>query len=311
MRSSKIQISPPSGEILSLITTLSNPTNHSNHTNSLNLLNNVLSTSPTSYSQTCIQFARVVACPSPNHLPQAEIEKWSATDRGVSVMQLRHDPVGGWGQLREMAGLLLKNALVKPPIDANTKMRMRLLPEAKIEMKQILCQCIVDHNAGVRRVGSSIIASCTVGKEADGMEPLPLKDWGEQILGPFLINCLESAISIMERGANEAGMVDSIKFALLGSLQTLTKVLEDNTEKFERGLGSTFNRIIPCLLKLLKTCNEEKVKVDSLNCCVYLILCMPGSLVAQMNDFLGILSSLAGDTSTEVRKLVCRAIVTL
>ena len=227
-------------------------------------------------------------------------------------MQLRHDPVGGWAQMREMAGLSLKNALVKPPVDGSTHMRVRLLDDAKMEMKQVLCQCIVDQNTGVRRVGSSIIASCTVGKEADGMEPLPLKEWGEGILGPFLMNCLESAIGIMENAAsNPNGMPDNIKYALLGSLQTLTKVLEDDAEKFERGTGAAFNRIIPCLLKLLKICGEERVKVDSLKCCVHLILVMPGSLIAQMNDFLGVLSSLAGDTSVEVRKLVCRAIVTL
>ena len=233
-------------------------------------------------------------------------------------MQLRHDPVGGWSQLREMSGLLLKNALVKPPIYASNSnhARMRLLPDASHEIKGILCQCIVDSNAGVRRVSSSIIASCTVGREAEGMEPLPLSEWGERILSPFLIHCLDSAIRIMEQdnghGANGAAiMTDDIKYALMGSLQTLTKVLEDDATKFERGSGAAFNRIVPCLIKLLKICGEERVKMDCLKCCVHMILVMPGSLIACMNDFLGVLSSLAGDSSMEVRKLVCRAIVTL
>ena len=307
----KKQISPPSGEILSLISSLSNHTNHQAHTKALALKDTTLSASPISFAQTCVQFARVLACTSPDQIPQDEIQKWSQAD-GVSVMQLRHDPVGGWNQLREMSGLLLKNALVKSPIDANSKMRMRLLPDASQEIKQVLCQCIVDKNPGVRRVGSSIIASCTVGKQADGMEPLPLSEWGEGILAPFLINCLESAIGIMENANNNgAALTEAIKFALLGSLQTLTKVLEDDALKFERGSGAAFNKIVPCCLKLLGICAEERVKVDSLKCCVNMITCMPGSLIAQMNDFLGVLSSLAADNSSDVRKLVCQAIVTL
>ncbi len=229
-------------------------------------------------------------------------------------MQLRHDPVGGWSQLREMSGLLLKNALTKPPIYDATKMKMRLLPDASQEIKAILCQSIVDANPGVRRVSSSIIASCTVGREADGMEPLPLSEWGQNILTPFLVNCLESAITTMNNNAaaNNNHMEDKVKFALLGSLQTLTKVLEDNAQKFEAGSGAAFNKIVPCLIKLLTICGEERVKVDCLKCCINMIhIIMPGSLVAQMNDFLGVLSSLATDPSGDVRKHVCRAIVTL
>ena len=246
-------------------------------------------------------------------------------------MQLKHDPIGGWNQLREMAGLLLKNAMVKPPsgTESGTGMRMRLLPDAAQEIKHILCRCIVDSNAGVRRVGSSIISSCSVGSGigaggvsiADGMEALPLQDnsWGEGILTPFLVNCLESAIGIMNANANAASDASSqttplsndIQYALMGSLQTLVKLLEDDAEKFERGSGAAFNKIVPALLKLLHICGETRVKVDCLKCCVYMIKVMPGSLVAQMNDFLGVLSAHAGDKGVDVRKYVCRSIVTL
>jgi len=252
-------------------------------------------------------------------------------------MQLKHDPIGGWNQLREMAGLLLKNAMIKPPFGSGTEsgsgsgtgMRMRLLPDAAQEIKHILCRCIIDSNAGVRRVGSSIISSCSVGSGsgaggvsiADGMEVLPLQEnsWGEGILTPFLVNCLESAIGIMNANANDASsqttlMPNDIQYALMGSLQTLVKLLEDDAEKFERGSGAAFNKIVPALLKLLHICGgggETRVKVDCLKCCVYMIKVMPGSLVAQMNDFLGVLSALAGDKGVDVRKYVCRSIVTL
>lgn len=234
-------------------------------------------------------------------------------------MQLKHDPIGGWSQLREMAGLLLKNALMKPPIHASSSGKMRLLPDAAEEIKNVLCGTLKDSNAGVRRVGSSIISSCCVGSSshgsvADGMEALPLQEnkWGEGILTPFLVHCLEAAIgTIQSQGAAITPIPDVIQFALLGSLQTLVKLMEDDAEKFERGSGAAFNKIVPSLLRLLQICGETRVKVDCLKCCVNMIRVMPGSLVAQMNDFLGVLSSLAGDRSVEVRKYVCRSIVTL
>jgi hypothetical protein len=309
------QIPPPGGEILGLITSLSNHTNHAIHTNALSVKDATLSSSPISYGTTCIQFGRVLSCQSPSQVPQEEIQKWSNSDGGVSVMQLRHDPIGGWNQLRQMAGLLLKNALAKPPMNGDTGSTMRLLPDASQELKVILCQSIVDENDAVRRVSSSIIASCTVGVSVmDGLETMPLSEWGN-ILTPFLVNCLESAISVMEgssaSASASASLEDKIKYALLGSLMTLSKVLEDNAVKFERYSGAAFNKIVPCLLKLLNICGEERVKVDSLKCCVHMIEVMPGSLVAQMNDFLGVLSILGNDPSSEVRQLVCRSIVNM
>jgi len=217
-------------------------------------------------------------------------------------------------QLRQMAGLLLKNALCKPPLNKDTKTKMRLLPNASQELKVMLCQSIVDESDAVRRVSSSIIASCTVGMSVmDGMEALPLVEWGS-ILTPFLVNCLESAIGIMEgtsTAAKGTSMENKVKNALLGSLMTLSKVLEDDAAKFERFSGPAFNKIVPSLLKLLTICGEERVRVDSLKCCVHMIDLMPGSLIAQMNDFLGVLSILGNDGSSQIRQLVCRAIVNI
>ena len=226
-------------------------------------------------------------------------------------MQLRHDPQGGWLHLRQMAGLLLKNALCNPPMNKQTNTKMRLLPDAAQELKIILCQSIVDENDAVRKVSSSIIASCTVGTNVmEGMEPLPLSEWGS-ILTPFLVNCLESAIGIMEGSSTSKSMENKVKYALLGSLMTLSKVLEDDASKFEKYGGPAFNKIVPCVLKLLNVCAEQTVKVDSLKCCLNMIDIMPGSLTAQMNDFLGVLSSLGNDGNSQIRQLVCRSIVTM
>mmetsp|Transcript_17129 Transcript_17129/g.32404 ORF Transcript_17129/g.32404 Transcript_17129/m.32404 type:complete len:1038 (+) Transcript_17129:63-3176(+) len=312
---------PPSGQILSLITSLSNHQNHAQHQQALAFQSSTLSSSPLSYSNTCVQYARVLAFPHVESIPHDSIQIWKESDGGVSLMALNKDPIAGWNQLREMAGLLLKNALLKAPIDENTKMKMKLLPDASTEIKGILCKCIVDANHGIRRVGASIVSSCSLGQGgiADGMEPLPLGEhrWGEGILMPFLVNCLESAIGMMtmvehgENGKGPVAMPEKIQYALLGSLQTLDMMLEDDAGKLERTTGPAFQKIVPCLLKLLRICGEHRVKVDSLKCCVNLIRVMPGSLIAQMNELLGVLSMLAGDEMGEVRKYVCVAIVTL
>jgi len=301
---SQIEVHPPSGQILSLLTCLSNHKTPTTHANALRQRDTLLSSSAQSYGSTCIQFARVLHCPNPNRITQEELNIWSQSDGGVSIIQLRHDPIGGWAQLREMAGLLLKNALVKPPPNMG-------LPDENVdEILSILIQGISDEHVSVRKVTSSIIASATVGAE-EGKAALPLSRWGETLLAPYLVKALEDAIIIME--AKSGCAEDSTEYALLGSLQTLSKVFEDSPLRFEQGSGPAFQRIVPALLKLLTLCDEERVKKDALNCLVNLINLMPSSLVANMNDFFLVLSNLGGNpnSSAEVRKLVCRALVTI
>lgn len=323
-------IPPPTGDILALITSLSNPSNHTLHTKALQIQSTTLSSSPISYGNTCLQYARVLACPSPSHIAQSDIDTWSQSDGGISVMQLRHDPITGWNTIRQMAGYLLKNALLQPPLNKDTNMKMRLLPHASHELKIILCQSIMNEHEFVRKVSSSIIASCTVGMNVmDGMEAFPLSEWGHNILTPFLVQCLDRAIVMMESSSTATTTANEeknqIMNALLGSLMTLSKLLEDNAQKFETYSGSSFHKVIPNLLKLLQICNTSnsnqssssaittntKIKVDSLKCCVHLIDVMPSSLVVAMNEFLVVLSSLGNDNNYEVRQLVCRSIVNM
>ena len=77
-----------------------------------------------------------------------------------------------------MVGYLLKNALIQPPLNKNTNTKMRLLSDSSRELKVILCQSIVDEKDFVRKVASSIIASCTIRMRViDGMEPMSLSQW--------------------------------------------------------------------------------------------------------------------------------------
>ena len=296
---------PPSGEILNLITSLSNPQNHTAHKEALELRDQTISSSASNYSQTCVQFGRVLGCPSPEHLSPTEVEVWRQKD-ATSLLQLQHDPVGGWLQLREMAGLLLKSALVSPPFDTSNSsyVRMRLLDAERRELQTILCRGICDSRPNVRRVSSSLLASATLSKNG----ALPLAEWGDSILLPFLVNCLHSAIPLMEAGQI---LPDNVQFGVLGSLQTISKMLEDDAAAVEKGGGAAFPKVVPCLLKLLQICAEEKVKVNCLESFVYLVKLMPSSLVVSMSTFLEALSALGNDASANVKKLVCRSIVTL
>jgi len=168
---------------------------------------------------------------------------------------------------------------------------------------------------------------------ADFAPPLPIKEWPE--LGPFLVYCLENGIQLLNTSSDDtatAEMVDvqrSIQCALLGTLQTLNKLLEDAPVKFEHDVGSSsFLRIVPAIIKLLQSQRVlqrqpeptqwkeyerevNRIKTDALSCCISLVETMPSTLVVAMNDFLGVLSSLGSDTGSDVRKLVCRALVAL
>lgn len=178
------------------------------------------------------------------------------------------------------------------------------------EIQTILLHGIIDETKSVRKVSSSTIASAAVGM-MEGKEALPLSRWGETLLTPFLVKGLEDALVVIETKC--ASPEDTIEYALLGSLQTLSKLFEDSAERFEEGSGPAFQRIVPALIKLLALCGEERVKTDALTCLVNIVRLMPSSLVAVMNEFFEVLSKLGGDpnSSVDVLKLVCRAIVTL
>ena len=67
-----------------------------------------------------------------------------------------------WNTLRQMAGLLLKNALVSPPPPSalvQTK-RMKLSLEAATEIKHGLLRCLTDALSPIRGVASTAIARC-------------------------------------------------------------------------------------------------------------------------------------------------------
>lgn len=295
---------PPNGQVLALLAALSNPSaDHNLHVQAIKARDDALSASPESYGNLCQNFARILACPNIEAIPSSELETLNTADP-TSMMQLKHDPTS-WVQFRQMAGLLLKNALVSPPIvgpvDAAGRPanRIRLPTESAMEIKSVLLGCIADSNAVIRGAASSTIASASVNADVEGAEPLPLREWPE--LTPFLVHCLDQ--SIPGGGGTRSG-----EHAMDGALLTLRKLLEDSPSQFEKESGAQFDSLLPLLLRLLES-KDEKPRKESLKCLNCMIVTMPGSLVIHMDDYLAGLSSLATDSSAGVRRLVCQAIV--
>ena len=308
---------PPSGEVLSLLTALSNPgADYERHKLALEARDRALAASPESYGNLCQNLIRIFALPSIQDVPQVELARFQQQDP-TSVLQLQHDPTGGWIQLRQMAGLLLKNALLSAPVAKNNQGqliggRMRLPVDAANEIKSALLQCMVDCVPSIRRVASSTIASATVYRKRD--QPintysqhvaLPLLEWSELL--PSLIHCLES----YSTESNSSSM-DAVQGALL----TLVKLIEDSPSQLQQ--DAAFSRVVPLLLKIMMStpvssdANYERCVKDAMQSLIGLLEILPGELVVHMNDYLQGLSQLANVNSSEdIRTLVCRSIVML
>lgn len=215
-----------------------------------------------------------------------------------------------WNTLRQMAGLSLKNALVSPPLPADTQKaqnrylmpkRMALDDNAVVEIKSALLRGIVDEVAGVRSAASTAVARCcTIAASIDEMKLFGVGQWAELV--PFLLQCVHvGAAATSDEHVNAAN----------GALLTLRKLLEDIPSRMAREApASSFNDLTPALLAMLSNPNET-LKKESLACLNCLIDPMPGSLVSRMNDYLAGLSGLSSDPSPAVRRLVCQGIVSL
>mmetsp|Transcript_24050 Transcript_24050/g.45396 ORF Transcript_24050/g.45396 Transcript_24050/m.45396 type:complete len:1049 (+) Transcript_24050:142-3288(+) len=333
---------PPNGQVLALLAALSNPnpTDHSRHALALQARDDALSSSPEGYGDLCRNFCRVLGCPSPQNIPLSELESFHNSDREMfqrccgwipevvaagdggaasptdeDLAQRRRSGMVMWNTLRQMAGLLLKNALVTPPLPKNTPTdalgrplpghggRMALPPDAAAEIKHGLLRCIADEETAVRSSASTAIARCCTAAVALGksLGAFAVKQWGELL--PFLLQCIVAG--------NDESATPAEDAAAMGALVTLRKLLEDIPNCLSRDApASSFQDMVPALLRSLR-CPSEGRRKEALACLNCFIEPMPGSLVAHMNDYLGGLSALAADPSPSVRRLVCQGIVAM
>jgi hypothetical protein len=183
-----------------LVSALSNTENHQLHVQAIRARDDALSASPESYGNLCLQLTYVLAgSDQPAQLlpriAQRDLTAWQETD-SQTVHRLQHDE-GMWTPFGQMAGLVLKNALLRPPLNqqqsqnngnAGPRTFLYLQSPAADHIKETLLYSLGCRHAELRAVASSVIATTAV--SADGVQPaLHLTAWPQLI--PALIGYLQ------------------------------------------------------------------------------------------------------------------------
>lgn len=288
---------PPNGHVLSLVSALSQTANHDLHVQAIQARDQALNSSAESYGNLCLQLAfLLVGSDHPENLLQridpSQMQVWQQTD-AATASQIQTNP-SMWIPFGQMAGLILKNALLRPPIHPNTNRSFVLEGEIAHHVKETLLHGLSLTRTPLRNVISSVIADCSVSH--DSVQPqLHISQWSN--LMPTLLQHLDPT--------NPA----ATPHGLQGSLSTVKKMMEDDPEEIPT---ASLDALIPLLLNLFQS-SDKSIRVASLQS---LVACLsyglvPSSLVMQFPTYLEGLSRLATDPSQTVRQWVCRSINTL
>ena len=285
---------PPNGQVLSLVSALSQTENHDLHVQAIRHRDESLSASAESYGNLCLQLGYLlVGSDQPQQLAQriepSQMEVWRQTDMNTAL-RLQSD-LHMWIPFGQMAGLILKNALLRPPISQSGRPTC-LEPGIADHVKEMLLYGLSLNHIELRNVVSSIIATSSV--SPDSVQPyLHIQQWPK--LMPVILQNLQPSTS------NPC--------ALQASLSTIRKMMEDGPNEIS---SHHLDALVPLLLNLFGS-NEESSKVAALQS---LVACLssgflPSALLVQFSNYLQGLSQLATDPSGQVRKWVCRSINTL
>lgn len=285
---------PPDGQVLSLVSALSSVQNHELHVQAIRARDEALSSSPETYSNLCLQMSCVLAgTDRPSEMLQrmdpAHVEQFRQTDpaNAANLQQNAHL----WTHFGQLAGLILKEALLHPPILQTQQRVLNVISPAADHLKNVLLYSLGCVHEELRNVASTIIATTAV--SADSVQPqLSLPAWPQLI--PTLLGNLQQSSNVP--------LVE-------GSLSTIRKMMEDGPHELRQ---DQLDSLVPVLLRFLSA-TDERTKLNalqSLEACLSEGL-MPSALVALFDSYLGSLSGLATDPSPAVRKWVCRSIVTL
>jgi transportin-1 len=304
----------PSGQAFSLVSALSNSENHQLHLQAIRARDDALSASPDSYGNLCVQLAYVLAgSDNPAQLipriASADMQAWQQTDSQSAGKLLQDESL--WTPFGQMAGLVLKNALLRPPLgkqqqpsDLNhsgvgPQTLLYLQPPAADHVKETLLYSLGCRHAELRAVASSVIATTAV--SVDGVQPaLHVQAWPQLI--PTLVRNLQQGQQ-QQQSQQEQPLVE-------GSLSTIRKIMEDGPSELNY---EELDALVPVLLSFLSTSPHERFKTAALQS---LVAClseglMPSALVLEFDQYLAGLSHLAQDPSPLVRQWVCRSMVTL
>jgi transportin-1 len=288
---------PPNGQVLSLVSALSQTTNHDLHVQAIQARDQALNSSQESYGNLCLQLAfLLVGSDQPENLLQridpSQLQIWQQTD-ATTASQIQTNG-SMWIPFGQMAGLILKNALLRPPIQPTTNRSLFLEVEIAHLVKETLLYGLSLTHTPLRNVISSVIADCSV--SPDSVQPqLHISQWPN--LMPTLLQHLDPANP------------NATAHGLQGSLSTVQKMMEDAPEEIPT---PSLDALIPLLLHHFQS-PDESIRVA---CLQSLVACLsyglvPSSLVLQFPTYLEGLSRLATDSSLTVRQWVCRSINTL
>jgi transportin-1 len=254
-----------------------------------------------------------VGCDNPQHLISQIIsvnggeayQIWHRTDPTTAV-QIQQSPDQHLVVFGQMAGLILKNALLRPlPMtnnnnNINTHTPFSLDSTTSGPFKETMLFGLGLQHVELRNVITSIVADCAV--STAGIQPqLHITSWPQ--LMPFIVQNLNPT--------HFHGSSSSTSPALLGCLSTVQKMFEDDPEEIPT---SDVDAVMPLLLQLFQSPNEtvRLQAVSSISTYLSSDLPIPNSLVVQFSNYLDGLSHLASnDTSLKVRAAVCGSLVTL
>jgi hypothetical protein len=303
---------PPNGAVLSLLSALNSPEQHGLHLQAVAALDQALSASPESYGNLCVQLALVmIGSDHPEQMMQQQ--QPDGTDQMIQSPAL-------WIPLGQMAGLVLKNALLRPPMQQQQQQQGRAMslllslppgPVAEQLKELLLTYALQCQHAELRAVASSVIATSAV--SPDGLQPaLHIRAWPQLV--PQLLVYLQQQqddVNISHNNNNNNNNNNSDHTAAVhGALVTVRKILEDGpSELSPRDLDA----LVPALLQYLHVQKPEAHKVQALQSLAACLTdnVMPSALVLEFDAYLKGLSALAQDQSGKVRQWVCRSIVTL
>jgi transportin-1 len=288
---------PPNGQVLSLVSALSQTENHGLHMQAIHARDEALNSSAESYGNLCLQLAfLLVGSDQPDHLIQridpCQLEVWRQTDMSTAS-RIQVNP-SLWIPFGQMAGLILKNALLRPPIQPGSNRSFILDGEVAERVKETMLYGLSLTHTELRNVISSVVADCSV--STDSVQPrLHISQW------PALMPCLLRHL--------DPGVAQSNPYGLHGSLSTVRKMMEDDPEEIPT---QSLDALVPLLLTLFHS-PDENIKVGSLQS---LVACLsyglvPSTLLLHFSKYLEGLSQLATDPSQTVQKWVCRSINTL
>lgn len=287
---------PPNTQVLSLVSALSQTENHGLHVQAITAKDEALRSSPASYGNLCLQLAfLLVGCNNPEQMLQqinpSDMDGWRQANM-TTALRLESDP-GMWIPFGQMGGLILKNALLRPPIQ-QTGQALSITNEVATHLKETLLYGLSLSRPELHNVVSSIIATTSV--SSDGVQPfLHISQW-PQLMPALLQN--------IQMGINSANLTLS-----QGSLSTIRKMMEDGPNEIPT---QSLDALVPLLLSLFLS-NDEQSKVSALQSLVACLVSglVPSALVMQFSDYFQGLSKLAMDPSPQVRRWVCRSINTL